>query len=388
MTALWRSPFRPFFLLGALYGPILLLGWIPGYTGLQPASWATASPLPSLFHQHEMVFGFASAIIFGFIMTALPSWAGTEEITGSRLALLALSWVLGRLAVALSPMLPLPLVALADLSFPLLFTLLVAPGLVNARYQITLGVVVITAGFLVGNLCYYLGILQQDYQLWQQGLRIGLYAMIFHCSVVVGYLAPIFTENALLENGRPAPVGHRPTLEWLSALSILALAIADITEVNAAATAGLALLSCLLHGVRLGRWHSLGVIDTPIVWVLHLGYAWLLVSLLLRSLDSLGLAVGTESWVHAFTVGGFGLMSLGLMTRVTLRHTGRPLRPRPAMVAAFACIAVAALVRVALPGTAGRQELLLLSAMLWLIPYVAYLALYGRMLVTPSLPAR
>jgi uncharacterized protein involved in response to NO len=142
----------------------------------------------------------------------------------------------------------------------------------------------------------------------------------------------------------------------------------------------------LLHGVRLYRWHSLSITNTAIVWVLHLGYAWLCIALFLSALEDFGVPVGTESWVHAFTVGGFGLMSLGLMTRVTLRHTGRELRAPQAMVAAFMCLAAAALVRVVIPLTSLRHELLLLSALLWVTPYFIYLALYGRILLAPSLP--
>ena len=339
-----------------------------------------------LYHQHEIVFGFSTAIIFGFIMTALPSWAGTEEIAGPRLALLTLSWMAGRLSIALSSMLPLPVVAILDLSFPLLFALLVAPGLSRTRFEYKLGLSLIAAGFFAGNLCYYMGIFEQDQSLWLQGLRIGVYAMIFHCSITVGVLAPIFTENALLESGRPTPIGHIATLEWLSALSIVALAIADIGGAGPAASGVLALLCGLLHAARLARWRSFSIASAPIAWVLHLGYLWLVVSLGLRAVAEFTPFVGTEAWVHAFTIGGFGLMSLGLMTRVTLRHTGRKLIPAPAMVAGYLCVAVAALIRVIIPATSFRHELLLLSALLWVIPYLLYLALYGRMLLTPSLP--
>ena len=381
-----RSPFRPFFLLGALYGPLLILSWIPQYTGLLPPADSLPAVLPSLWHQHEIIFGFSTAIIFGFILTALPSWAGTTEIKGYGLAVLVLSWLLGRIAVASSAVLPVPLIAAFDLSFPVLFVMLVRPELHKVRHRISLGLAVIVIGFFVGNLCYYLGAMQQDIQLWQDGLRIGLYAMIFHCSVTVGILAPIFTENALAEDGRPRNISHIASLEWLSALSIIALAIVDISEASQAIKGSAALLCCLLHGIRLGRWHSLSILNSPIVWVLHLGYAWLVISLLLLALDNYGLAVGPESWVHAFTVGGFGLMSLGLMSRVTLRHTGRELRPHPAIVLAYLCLAAAALLRVAIPIASLGHELLLLSALLWVLPYLAYLVVYSRMLITPSLP--
>ena len=384
--SVWRSPFRPFFLLGALYGPFLILTWIPHYTGLLTFSGWQMGVLPTLWHQHEIVFGFSTAIIFGFILTALPSWGGTDEIEKNGLILLVCSWLLGRLAAAFSGLLPLPLVAFLDLIFLPVFVLLLAPRLHNVNFRISMGLFVITASFFAGNLCYYLGVLQQDQQLWQQGLRIGLYAMIFHCSVTLGILGPIFTENALLEDDRPTEIGHEAILEWLSALAIIGLAAAYLGAASAPVSGTLALISFALHAVRLYRWRSLSILSSPIVWVLHLGYAWLCISLLLLTLDNFGLAVGTESWVHAFTLGGFGLMSLGLMTRVTLRHTGRELRPHPAMVAAYLILAAAALLRVAVPMASLGRELLLLSALLWVAPYLIYLALYGRMLLAPSLP--
>ncbi len=342
--------------------------------------------LPSLWHQHEIVFGFSTAIIFGFILTALPSWAGSNEIQKPALVVLVSCWLLGRLGVAMSGMLPLVLVAIMDLSFLFVFIWVVLPGLRSIHHRISLGLLVIAGGFFVGNLCYYLGELLQEPLLLQQGLRIGLYAIIFHCSVTLGILGPIFTENELEEQGKPTEIGHIHSLEWLSALSIISLVAADISHATPLIGGSLALSSFFLHTVRLYRWHSLSILSSPIVWVLHLGYAWLCISLGLLALENFGLGVGTESWVHAFTVGGFGLMSLGLMTRVTLRHTGRKLQLPVPMVAAFIILAVAALLRIAIPIASLGQELLLLSALLWVMPYLIYFVLYAGVLLAPSIP--
>lgn len=383
---LWSSPFRPFFLLGALYGPLLLISWILPYTGLLAATASSGGPLPLLYHQHELVFGFGTVIIIGFVMTALPSWAGTLEITGTPLALLVSSWVLGRLAVGLASQLPVPLVGFLDLCFPLLFVALTAPGMRRVTLAYKLGLTVIVAGFFFGNLWYYLGVIQQDQQLWSQGLRLGLYAMIFHCSVTVGILAPIFTETALEGKGSPATIGHKPLIEWLSALFIVALAVADLANFPATVIGVLALVCSLLHALRLARWRSLDIADTPIVWVLHLGYAWLCLALLLFAGNRLGLPIDSKSWVHAFTMGGFGLMSLGLMIRVSRKHTGRPLHVPTPMIFAFLMLTLATMVRILLPLTSLRSELLLLSAAMWALAYLTYLFQCWRLLLAPSLP--
>lgn len=385
-SSVWLSPFRPFFLLGSIYGPLLILSWVPHYTGLLPWMDTQWYQLPSLWHQHEIIFGFSAAIIFGFILTALPSWAGSNEIPKPALVVLVSSWLLGRFGVAMSGVLPLTLVAIMDLSFLLVFILVVLPGLRNIHHRISLGLFVIVGGFFIGNLCYYLGELRQEPLLLQQGLHIGLYAIVFHCSVTLGILGPIFTENELEEQGTPTEIGHIHVLEWLSALSIISLVAADISHASPLIGGSLALISFFLHAMRLYRWRSVSIRSSPIVWVLHLGYAWLCISLGLLALENFGFGVGTESWVHAFTVGGFGLMSLGLMTRVTLRHTGRELQLQTPMVTAFIILAVAALLRIAIPIASLGQELLLLSALLWVVPYLVYFVLYARVLLTPSIP--
>ncbi len=386
-ASLLCSPFRPFFLFGTLYGVVLLTTWLFSYTELLPDYLTSAGgALPLLYHQHEMIFGFACAIIIGFVMTALPSWAGTNETTGIPLILLVASWVLGRLAVTLAELLPSMQVALMDLVFPLLFIAVTAPGLGRARLPYQLGLAVIVAGFFTGNLCYYLGVLRDDPILWSKGLTIGLYAMVFHCSVTVGILAPIFTENALREQGKPAAIGHCRSLEWLSASSIVALAALDIADAPESACVAMAIASGLVHLARLARWRSLSIVSTPIVWVLHLGYAWLCIALLMLAASGAGLAASTESWVHAFTIGGFGSMSLGLMVRVSRKHTGRDLRVPAVLSIAFGMLTAATLLRVSLPLGSLREELLLLSALLWVLPYLIYLALCGPVLIKPSLP--
>lgn len=189
-----------------------------------------------------MLFGFSTAIVFGFILTALPSWAETVEATGSRLQWLVLGWLAGRLAVPSTALLPLPVLAALDLNFPVLFALLVAPGLCNVQIQFKLRLILIIGGYFADNLCFYLGVMEQDHALWLLGLRIGLYALIFHCSVTVGVLPPMFTETALREGGRPRSISRNHLVQWLSAFSLAALAAADIAGAAPAVTGGLALL--------------------------------------------------------------------------------------------------------------------------------------------------
>jgi uncharacterized protein involved in response to NO len=373
------SPFRPFFLLGPLYGVILALAWSAAWSGLgaAPAAW----PL-HLWHGHEMLFGFAAAMVSGFVLTALPGWAGTRELHGGALAALVAAWLAGRLAFWAAPWLPPWLVAVVDGGYFLLLAGLVVPELLRLRARLYLWLVPVFAAFLIGNVVFHAGppLGVPGGAAW--GLKLALYGLLLLFSFVGGLLTPIFTGNELRARGRAAPT-FVPTLERLAVIAVLLYAATDLVGLAAEWRGAAALFAAVVHGVRLARWHGLAVRDQPLLWAMHLGYAWLVAAFALRAAADLAGAPAPDLALHAFTVGAFGMMKLSLMTRVALRHTGRPLRPAPAMVAAFALIGVAALLRVA---GAGSGALLVASALLWGGGLALYLAVHGAMLLRPSLP--
>ena len=379
---LWGSAFRPFYLLGASYGPLLMLLWLGAYAGVWPA------PVDAWFflawHGHEMIFGFAAVIISGIVMTALPSWAGTEELAGRRLALLAGLWVAGR--VAMLSGWPSVLAAVLDCAFfPVLASWLL-PQLLQVRNRWYLLLLPVLAALFAANLVFHTGRIHVDTGLTAFGLRLAIHAIVLLYVLKAGVLTPIFTGNALREKQRGGDIPFVMWLDVLAAVSVVALAIADLARLPAPWIGFTALAACAVHTARLARWRGWLVRDIPLLWAMHLGYAWLVVAFGLKSVAELSGTLPEVTWVHAFTVGSLGLMMLGLMTRVVLRHTGRPLQLPPAIVVAYLMVLVAALLRVGVIALGLGNAWLFASASLWMAPFVIFLTLFGAVLWSPSLP--
>jgi len=381
---LWVSAFRPFYLLGAAYGPLLMVAWVGAYAGI------LAVPVDDRYflawHGHEMLFGFSAAIISGIVMTALPSWAGTEEITGKPLAMLVALWLAGRLALV-APVSPFLAAALDCALFPVIAVLLL-PQLLRVRNRYYLLLLPVLAALFAANLIFHAGRIGADLALTAFGLRLAVHAIVLLYVLKGGVLTPIFTGNALRQKGRGGDIPFRMWLEVLAVLTVVGLAIADLARLPAAWVGAAALAACATHGLRLARWRGWLVTDVPLLWTMHLGYAWLVVAFALKALAELGGTLPEMVWVHAFTVGSLGLMMLGLMTRVVLRHTGRPLQVPAAIVAAYLMVLAAAALRVAVLPLGLGNAWLFASAVLWMTPFAVYLTMFGAMLWSPSLPRK
>jgi uncharacterized protein involved in response to NO len=383
-SPLWASAFRPFYLLGALYAPLLMGIWLGAYLGF----W---SPTPGghalkLLHGHEFIYGFATAIISGVVLTALPSWAGTAEIDGHRLKLLVGLWLAGRVAFWSAPWLPAPLPALIDcLLFPSAILMLL-PQLLRARNRLYLLLLPILLALFAGNLAYYQGIATGNEPLAWKSLRLAIYAIVVLYVLKGGVLAPIFTGNALREKGRGEQAPFNVELEMLAVGVVLLLAAFDLAGAPSL-WIGLAALACaLVHAVRTARWKGWRLPDVPLVFVMHLGFAWLIFAFLLKAVAELTGLVPEAAWVHAFTVGSLGLMMLGLMTRVSLRHTGRPLVVPGAMRVAFWMMFAASLIRLAATVHGLGDWAVALAAVLWGLTFAIYFIQFGALLLRPSLP--
>ena len=381
---IWSSAFRPFYFLGALYAPLLAAVWLGAYLGIGEVP-SVGTPL-RLWHGHEMLFGFATAIITGIVLTALPSWAGTEEIRGGRLALLVALWLAGRIAFWAAPWMPPLAPAVIDaLLFPAVF-LMVAPQLARASNRLYLLLLPILLALTAANAAYHYGILAANTALAGQGLRGAIYSIIVLYVLKGGVLTPIFTGNALREKGRGDQASFSIGLETLAVGIVLLLSALDLAGAPSPWT-GLAALACaLVHGVRAARWKGWRLHDVPLVFVMHLGFAWLVFAFALKAAAELAGIVPEAAWVHAFTVGSLGLMMLGLMTRVSLRHTGRPLVVPGAMRLAYWLMFVAALLRLAATVHGLGSWAVALATVLWGLTFVVYFMLFGAALLRPSLP--
>lgn len=377
------SAFRPFYFLGALYAVLLTSTWLGAFLG----AWEVPSvgtPL-RLWHGHEMLFGFAAAIVTGIVLTALPSWAGTEEIRGGRLALLVVLWLAGRAAFWAAPWLPPLAPAIVDvLLFPAVF-IMVAPQLARASNRLYLLLLPILLALTGANAAYHYGILAANTAFAGLGLRGAIYSIIVLYVLKGGVLAPIFTGNALREKGRGDQAPFNVELEILAVGVVLLLAALDLAGAPSL-WIGLAALACAgVHAARTARWKGWRLPDVPLVFVMHLGFAWLIFAFALKAVAELTGLVPEAAWVHAFTVGSLGLMMLGLMTRVSLRHTGRPLVVPGAMKLAYGMMFAAALVRLAATVHGLGDWAVALAAVLWGLTFAMYFIQFGALLLRPSL---
>jgi len=373
---LWRSAFRPFYLLGAGYALVLAAYWLFAQTGF-------AAPTASLAHAHEMPFGFAAAIVTGIALTALPSWAGTREVEGGKLAFLAALWIAGRVLWWWTAA-PFALRAGIDSAYFLVLALVVTPQLLRLENRHFLWLPVIFAAFALGQIVFYSGLAHGSDPALVAGIKLASYTLMLLFVIKGGVLTPIFTGNALREKNLGLPPSFLPSLEYATGASVVLLAALDLGRAQGAWTAAAAALAFLLLLLRSLRWQGWRVADLPLLAAMHLAFLWLLLALALRAWAALDAAISPAAWQHAFFVGSLGLMMLSLMNRVTQRHTGRRLQVGKAMRVGMVSIFLAALIRVAaaLLGLGGAWISLALA--LWALPFAIYLAVFGRCLIAPS----
>ena len=376
---LWASGFRPFLLLGFAHGALVLPLWLGAY------ALAAAPPFAApLWHGHEMLFGFAAAIIAAVLLTAIPSWAITDEIAGGRLAALAALWLAGRLAMFASGALPQSVVAAADAAFLPALALLLAPTVLRARHKwfgAPLAIVLVLAGV---NVAFHAASAAGEAGAAAHALEAGLLLVMLLYALAGGVLIPVFTGGRLRESGRGDVTFNLP-LDVLAVAAVGAFAIAELSEASLVIRGVAAGVAAAANVARLVRWQGWKVLDDPLLWSLQLGYAWLPAALALRSAAALGGPVPESAWMHAFTVGGLGVTMLGLATRMVSRHTGRPLVVPAVVAAAYLMMFGAGAARVATAFSPGLA-VLAASGVLWSAALGVYLVRYGRWLVAPSLP--
>ena len=360
--ALFDLGFRPLYLLAGAFAALAVPLWALQHAGRLPGA-------NILWHAHEMIFGFAFAVIAGFLLTAVRAWTGRPTPTGAALAAIAALWLLARALAFVS----LPAAAWAGALFALAVAWGIGRPLVAAGNRRNLFFILLVLALGAA------GVIVQRYP--QVGLALGLDVVLFVMTVVGGRVIPAFTNNAVPGAG----ARRHAWLEFAALGAILALIAADALSRTELA-AGLALLAAVLHAARLALWAPLKTLRRPILWILHLSYAWIVVHLALRGLTGFGVlpyALGT----HALTVGAIGGLTLGMMTRTARGHTARPLQAGHAEVAAYVLVQLAALTRVLLPLALPAANVVapLASALLWCGAFALFVATYVPILTRPRL---
>jgi uncharacterized protein involved in response to NO len=376
--ALWNLGFRPFYLLASIFSAISVLLWAAQFSGYLPSAYLQGP----VWHGHEMLFGYTTAVIAGFLLTAVRVWTNQPTASGVPLMALAALWVCGRVLV----LTPLEITAaVVNAAFPVAVAVAIGIPLLrsrNVRNYFFVGLLLLM-GVLV--LAVHLALRESLDLSPQLGLRLALDVVLFIMVVMGGRVIPMFTNS-----GVPGTRATRNALvEGLALGGVLMLFAADLLRWDPIVVATIALISAIAHGVRLALWQPWRTLATPLVWVLHAAYAWIVVHLALRGLSGFEVLTGSFA-THALTVGAIGGLTLGMMTRTARGHTGRPLEADGFEFTSFLLTQVAAIVRV-FGGMASPVLYLAsvqLSGLLWAAAFGLYAVRYWPILSRPRLDGK
>lgn len=372
--------FRPFFLAAGLYAVLMMALWLLVLNG----AVIPGELLPLVWHGHEMVFGFAVSVIAGFLLTAAQNWTGLRTPSGRPLAALFLLWLAGRLSF-LIPGLPTGLVALIDLAFLPVLAVTLAMPILRTKQLHNYPFPILLLALAAANALVHADALHWMSGTARPGLHLGVYVVIMMITAMGGRVIPSFTDNKLRTRARRWTI-----IEWLvPAITLLAL-IAALVAPASPVTALLAAAAAAAHAIRLAGWYTPKFWSVPLLWILHLGYAWIPLGFALQALSAAGWNTAAGSALHAFTAGAIGALTLGMMARVSLGHTGRPLEPPPIMTLAFIAINLAALDRVALPllFPAAYTQVMTVAGLVWIAAFGLFVAVYAPMLLRPRVDGK
>ncbi|MBO0611584.1 NnrS family protein [Thiothrix fructosivorans] len=386
--ALHHLGFRPFFLGAGLFAVIGMILW----AGIYGFGWSGLhADYPAIqWHAHEMVFGYAVAVAAGFLLTAVKNWTNQQTLHEEPLLVLAGAWALARLLPFVG--VPLIVVASVDTLFLLWLAIALARPIIRSKQWKQLALVGKIALLVPANIAFYLGILGY----WAEGVQVGLYAGFYIILALIFTMGrrviPFFIERGV---GCPFTARNDVWVDRFSLVLFLLFAVADVIALatgNAMAvllTGILALVQAVLHGFRLQGWYHANIWEKPLLWALYLAYGWLVIGFLLKFLH---LATGIAPvWIHAFAYGGIALMTVGMMTRVSLGHTGRDVSEPPAILPIiFLLLFAGAFVRVVNAALVPEfYAMWILSAqLLWIAAFALFVWQYAPMLIKPRIDGR
>ena len=362
-----RIGFRPFYLLAAGFAAIAIPLWLGRYL----AGFSAPAQVDLYWHAHEMVFGFATAVIMGFLYTAGRNWTGLWTPRGHRLALIAGLWLLGRLAMLFADP---RLAAAVDLGFLPVAAWPLYQVLRRAQNRRNLGLLVILALLWVADLGFHASRLGWLPYSPLQATEAAILLIVMLMSIIGGRVIPPFTTNAI---GQPRATID-PRLDRGVMVATAAILVVWSLPLPGWLVLLVAVVAAALHLRRLGGWQSRHVVGRPLLWILHLAYAWIPLGLLLLGLSAVDVVTRSAAF-HALTVGAMAGLIVGMITRTALGHTGRPLEAGLAETCMYTLIALAAIARVAaaLLPAAYYPVALVISMVCWVSAFLTYIVVYG-----------
>jgi uncharacterized protein involved in response to NO len=382
---LFRLGFRPFFFGAALFAVVLVVVWMLVYfhdheldfSGMSPVTW----------HAHEMIFGYTMAVIAGFLLTAIKNWTGRQTLRGPGLVVLFVLWLLARLVPLVGLNVPLAVWAMIDLLFMLLLVIAASTPVLKVKQYSQLGIISKLVLLMLSNAIFYLGAAGVIEQGERWGLYSGIYMLIALVLVMARRVIPFFIEKGV--EGR-VEVKNRRWVDNSSLVLLLGLWIADVFTGQEIIITIIAGMLTILHLVRMSGWYTTLIWRKPLLWVLYIAYGFIVAGFALTAVETwFALAPGLA--VHAYAYGGIGIMTLGMMSRVILGHTGRNVFEPPRILAwCFALLIAGALVRVVFPlfNMGMYSQWIGLSQLFWIAAFLVFIVITAPMLLKTRIDGR
>lgn len=376
--ALLALGFRPFFLLAGLSGVLLVGYWVIAFI----KGWSTSPHFPSVYwHSHEMIFGYSAAVIAGFLLTAVRNWTDVATVNGKWLLLLALVWLAARI-------LPLTTIGLAwfslvDMLFLPLLAFAIACPLIKVKQKQNFMFIALLLIYAVANGLFHAEVLLNYPGGEEAGIHGGLAVIIMIITVMAGRVVGFF-----IERGLDSKVSSYAWAEQLAIWGTALFMISQFFQFKTGLTV-IIIIAAMGHLARLVGWYHREIWRVPLLWVLYMGYVWLFAGFVLTVLELHGIVAETLA-IHTFTVGTIGVMTVGMMARVALGHTGREMKTHPAMTISFIVINLAVVTRVAFPLMFPEQYLrwVQISGWMWVLAFVIFCLIYAPILIKPRVDGR
>ena len=380
-----RLGFRPFFLAAGVFSILAMAIWMANY--IFSVEFAFSGIPPSLWHAHEMMFGYVMAVVAGFLLTAIKNWTGEEVLRGKTLALLFLLWLVARLLPLTGLMIPVEILAVVDVAFLFFLGLACLRPVLKVKQYKQIGIISKIFLLMFCNIAFYLGLMGVLADGVQWGLYSALYMIIALIFVMMRRVMPMFIKNGI--DGE-VELKNRAWVDHSSLVLLVCLWISDVFTEYDNLTAIFAVLLALLHTLRLAGWYTNKIWSKSLVWILVAAYASFILGFALKAL-SITSGISPFLSIHAFTAGGIGLLTIGMMARVSLGHTARNVFEPPAIVFwSFAVLLLGVIVRVIFP--LFNMELYVywigISQLLWMIAFAIFVVVYAPMLLSARTDGR
>lgn len=377
--------FRPFFSAAMAFATLGIIAW----TIIYFSGWSLPANnyMPVSWHAHEMVFGYTLAVVAGFLLTAIKNWTGVQTVNGKRLLILLLVWLMARILPFVLQQSSLYILAITDLLFNILLVITAGLPIVKVRQWQNIVFPVICLLFFLSNLMFYLGLLG----IWLDGIHYGIYAGFYILLAVIFIMGrrviPFFIEKGVDESFQAK------NWQWLDISSLILFVlfiVSDLHDATSGITAALAGILFLINLLRLYGWYTPGIWSKTLLWSLYLGYAWIVFGFLLKAL-SITHDISAFLAIHSFAYGGIGLITIGMMARVALGHTGRNVFDPPAILKlVFISLLTGAVIRVIFPLILNQYYgyWIGIAQLLWIVSFGIMLVVYIPMLIKARVDGR